>query len=423
MSPDNYKIDGLVPSKGIFHPNDVAELQTFMSERNSYRESVSIIGGGTRLQFGNQLKSYDYAVNTSLINSMSSHNEADLTCTVQAGMKMQILQDSLKEHGQFLAVDCPFPAESTVGGTLASNSPGFLRWQLAHMRDMVIGMKVVFAAGTLTKSGGQVVKNVSGYDMARLHIGGLGTLGVITEVSFKLTPLPAKEGSITVGFDSRDDAFDFSRKIFNSYAMPLALVVVNGELTKLFDISDSFGKTTVVVRLGGRQKAFERQISIISDISKKFQKVDVDILDTQLSDSTWNKIRDYGWLDPTIETIVNVSSSPVATRTVDETLSKIMDKYEVSYNLVSQPGFGVTYGYFGTVQGEIEKWVHFVKEIKIACAKIGGTIKFEKVPNVGKCEIDVWPEVEPRVLKLMRDLKKTYDPAGILNKGRFIGRI
>ena len=128
-------------------------------------------------------------------------------------MKMQILQDSLKEHGQFLAVDCPFPAESTVGGTLASNSPGFLRWQLAHMRDMVIGMKVVFAAGTLTKSGGQVVKNVSGYDMARLHIGGLGTLGVITEVSFKLTPLPAKEGSITVGFDSRDDAFDFSRKI------------------------------------------------------------------------------------------------------------------------------------------------------------------------------------------------------------------
>ena len=235
-----------------------------------------------------------------------------------------------------------------------------------------------------------MVKNVSGYDMARLHIGGLGTLGVITEVSFKLTPLPAKEGSITVSFDSRDDAFDFSRKIFNSYAMPLALVVVNGELTKLFDISDSFGKTTVVVRLGGRQKAFERQISIISDISKKFQKVDVDILDTQLSDSTWNKIRDYGWLDPTIETIVNVSSSPVATRTVDETLSKIMDKYGV---------------------------------IKIACAKIGGTIKFEKVPNVGKCEIDVWPEVEPRVLKLMRDLKKTYDPAGILNKGRFIGRI
>ena len=421
MNHNRYDIDGLLPSVGVYEPDDVSDLQGFMSERNMAGETVSIIGGGTRLQFGNKLESYDYAVDMSSINKVVAHNEADLTCRVQSGLKVKQLQDLLNDHGQFLAVDCPFPSEATIGGTLASNAPGFLRWQLAHMRDMVIGMQVVFAAGTLTKSGGQVVKNVSGYDMARLHVGGLGTLGIITEVSFKLTPLPAKQGSLSVNFNSRSEAYEFSRNIFNSYAMPLALSIVDVSLLEMDEIPAD--NVSVIVRLGGRDKAFERQVKIISDIARKFDIGNVELLDSRLSATTWNEIRDFGWLDPKIETILNVNSSPVDTKVVEDVIRKVLDSSEIKYNVVSQPGFGVLYGYLGVVSGEDNRWRRIVTEIRDKCGKVGADVRLEKVPSDEKKEIDVWPQVEPRVLKLMQDLKETYDPVGILNKGRFIGRI
>ena len=421
MNHDRYDIDGLVPSIGVFEPVDVSDLQTFMSERNMAGQAVSIVGGATRLHFGNKLESYDYAVDMSSINKIVSHNEADLTCRVQAGLRMKDLQDLLNSHGQFLAIDCPFPAKATIGGTLASNSPGFLRWQLAHMRDMVIGMQVVFATGTKTKSGGQVVKNVSGYDMARLHIGGLGTLGIITEVSFKLTPLPAKQGSLSVKFNSRADAYEFSRDIFNSYAMPLALAIVDVPLPGAEGTRPD--KVVVTARLGGRDKAFERQVKIISDIASTFIIDNVELLDSSLSAATWDAIRDFGWLDPKIETILNVSSSPVATKLVEDVIRKVLDPLEIKYNVISQPGFGVLYGYLGAVGGGDDRWRRITTEIRYECGKIGVDVGFEKVPASVKKDIDVWPSVEPRVMKLMHDLKQTYDPGWILNKGRFIGRI
>ena len=210
-------------------------------------------------------------------------------------------------------------------------------------------MQVVFAAGTLTKSGGQVVKNVSGYDMARLHVGGLGTLGIITEVSFKLTPLPAKQGSLSINFNSRSEAYEFSRNIFNSYAMPLALSIVDVSLSEMGEIRPD--NVSVIVRLGGRDKAFERQVKIISDIAGKFDIGNVELLDSRLSATTWNEIRDFGWLDPKIETILNVSSSPVDTKVVEDVIRKVLDPSEIKYNVVSQPGFGVLYGYLGVVSG------------------------------------------------------------------------
>ena len=157
------------------------------------------------MEVGRPPERLDAVVEVSHLDAIVEHNPADLTVTAQAGIIVAGLQRVLGEEGQFLAIDPPLPDRATIGGTLASGADGPLRWHYGHPRDSVIGMRVVQADGTVTKSGGQVVKNVSGYDMSRLHIGGLGTLGVIAEVSFKLTPLPQRQATLLGGFEVDGD--------------------------------------------------------------------------------------------------------------------------------------------------------------------------------------------------------------------------
>ncbi|MEC7836722.1 MAG: FAD-binding oxidoreductase, partial [Chloroflexota bacterium] len=229
-------IDEVPPSEGVINPKDRDELSSALSNVFDSDKVVVPIGGATRLQIGAKMPSYDYALDLSDMNQLVAHNSADLTCVAQSGVTLKSLQGILKEQGQFLAIDAAFPDQATLGGILASNAPGYMRWQLAHMRDMVIGMEVVLPSGTITKSGGPVVKNVSGYDMARLHIGGYGTLGIISEISFKLTPLPRRQGTFILGFQTENDMHDFSEEVFKSHVMPLALAGINLELAKELDL-------------------------------------------------------------------------------------------------------------------------------------------------------------------------------------------
>ena len=174
--------------------------------------------------------------------------------------KLDTLQRTLAERGQLLAVDPPLPDRATVGGTLATAASGPLRWQYGHVRDLVIGLKVVQADGTSTKSGGEVVKNVSGYDMARLHIGALGTLGVITEVSFKLTPLPRRQASVLAAFDSFGPAAEAALSVFHGHVAPLAVTLFGPRAVLRLGLDGADGKALLAVRVGGRTRTLERQI-------------------------------------------------------------------------------------------------------------------------------------------------------------------
>ena len=204
-NPEDYVIDGVAPSVAV-RPATVEAVSAVMSAAHGAGAAVILWGGGTRIAMGNMPRRYDVALDLTRLNSIIAHNHGDLTATVQAGVTVAALRRALAEHGQFLAIDPPLPDTATVGGTLAVGNSGPLKWQYGSVRDTVIGMKVVQADGVVTKSGGQVVKNVSGYDMARLHIGGLGTLGVIVEVSVKLTPLPHHEKTVIASYDTALDA-------------------------------------------------------------------------------------------------------------------------------------------------------------------------------------------------------------------------
>src|SRR5258708_12526439 len=143
-----------------------------------------------RLGWGNSPARADVILSTARMTEIIEHAWADLTVTVEAGCTIQRLQETLAQHGQRLALDPLWPERATVGGILSTNDSSALRLRFGALRDLIIGVTIALPDGTLASSGGKGVKNVAGYDLAKLITGALGTLGVITRAVFRLHPLP-----------------------------------------------------------------------------------------------------------------------------------------------------------------------------------------------------------------------------------------
>ena len=178
-------------------PADTQQISEILNYANENGFTVTPIGGGTKQSWGNPTKT-NIHLNLTRLNQVIEHPWQDLTCTVQAGCTWATLQNTLKKHGQFVALDPLWPDRATVGGILATNDSGALRHRYGSLRDLVIGMTIVLADGTIARSGGKVVKNVAGYDLCKLLTGSLGTLAVITEATFRLHPLPQHTQTFTV---------------------------------------------------------------------------------------------------------------------------------------------------------------------------------------------------------------------------------
>ena len=231
--PTCWAIDGVEPLE-VVSPSSEDQLSREVASANADGAAIFPRGGGTRIDLGGIPSRHGKVINMTGIDRVVAHNYADLTATFQAGLTMRQVSETLSRHGQMLAVDPPIPGRATIGGTLATGVSGPLKWHFGHPRDTVIGMKVVQPDGRVTKSGGQVVKNVSGYDMSRLHVGGLGTLGIILEASFKLTPVPMYEKTILAAFRGIEEAQTAALGIFNSYVMPLAMTAFDASASRKY---------------------------------------------------------------------------------------------------------------------------------------------------------------------------------------------
>jgi len=188
-------VDGLLPTKSM-HPSDAEDAARELRLCELARASVVVWGGGTQMQLGSEPRGYDVAFSTERMTRLLEYEPADLTCRVEAGMRVADLQATLEANGQRLPLDPPHPDHATVGGMVAANTNGLNRARHGTVRDWVIGMAVAYPSGKVARAGGKVVKNVAGYDLMKLHTGALGTLGVIVEVNFKVQTRP--EADVTL---------------------------------------------------------------------------------------------------------------------------------------------------------------------------------------------------------------------------------
>ncbi len=171
-------------------PSSVEEVAAVTGAFDEHGLAIEIAGAGTKRGWGNPVRA-DLVLSTARLKGVREHRWQDLTATVGAGTPWATMQRELARHGQFVALDPLWPDAATVGGIVAVNDSGALRLKYGSLRDLIIGMTIVLADGTIAKSGGKVVKNVAGYDLHKLMTGAYGTLGVIAEVTFRLHPLPA----------------------------------------------------------------------------------------------------------------------------------------------------------------------------------------------------------------------------------------
>ncbi len=175
-------------------PRTEEELASHVRAAASERRAVHSVGSGTKLHVGPSAPADAVVIGTRGLARIVAYEPGDMVVTVQAGVRLADLQRTLAERRQWLPIDPPH-ADATIGGVLATASAGPRRLGFGPPRDHVLGMRVVDAAGVVTKSGGQVVKNVTGFDLHKLHVGAMGTLGVITEVSMKVA---AAASSMTI---------------------------------------------------------------------------------------------------------------------------------------------------------------------------------------------------------------------------------
>src|SRR6266478_2242341 len=192
----NDAVAGVQPSF-VVEPGSEQELGKVLNLANAARLAVIPRGGGTKAEWGNPPVRADVILSTERLSRVLEHAWADLTVSVEAGCTIAKLQETLAKHGQRLALDALWPKNATVGGVLSTNDSGALRLRFGSLRDLVIGVTVALADGTLASSGGKVVKNVAGYDLPKLMTGAFGTLGVITRAIFRLHPLPKETRTIS----------------------------------------------------------------------------------------------------------------------------------------------------------------------------------------------------------------------------------
>ena len=418
----SYMIDGVAPIS-VVRPTTIDELCDEVVAAD--RDGVGVFpwGGGTKMSLGNIPQRSGVVIDTTALNRVVSHNAGDMTATFQAGATMETVAEVLGQAGQFLAVDPPSPRRATIGGTLASGASGPSRWQFGHPRDTVIGMKVVQADGRITKSGGQVVKNVSGYDMSRLHIGGLGSLGLILEASFKLTPIPMYESTIIARFQTVDRAVQCALDVFNSHVTPLAVATFNRASAELVNFDERPG-TYLAIRLGGRPRTLDRQMNEVKGTCERFLAIDILQTDGTGPSRIWRSLTDFGW-DPGSDPILNLKVTALPNQI--EQVHNLIEGHRMSTSeaaIISQPGIGTAeVSWFAAESAvDLNELSEIVRKIRSEISNLSGTVVVQKCPTDLKDLVDVWGG-EPSGIGVMRRLKAQYDPKNTLNPGRFVGNI
>lgn len=194
----------------VVEPATEAEVAGVLRAATAAGQTVTVRGGGTKQSWGGEPQPADVVLSTRRLDALVEHAAGDLVCVAGAGMRLAALQEALAtapEHRQRLMLDPPCPSgEATLGGIVATGASGRLRVRYGTVRDLLIGVRFVLADGTIGHAGGKVPKNVAGYDIGKLLTGSLGTLAVITQVSFRLHPLAEASRLVVVPTQTPADA-------------------------------------------------------------------------------------------------------------------------------------------------------------------------------------------------------------------------
>src|SRR5688500_10551775 len=218
----------VLPIKRTLTPADQGELAGVVREAFDANTALYPIGGGTSLDFGLPAKAPGYGLSLTGLNPVIDDPPRDMPFTVEAAVTMQSLAELLATERQRLPIDVPLEGKATIGGVIATNWNGPRRYGQGSVRDHVIGITAVDGRGMPFKGGGRVVKNVAGYDFCKLLTASLGTLGVITQVTLKLKPLPEQSVLVAAALPNASMAEKVLAALVTSQTTPMVIELIAG---------------------------------------------------------------------------------------------------------------------------------------------------------------------------------------------------
>jgi len=409
-----FAVDGVAPER-VVRPASVAQVCRIMAMASARGVAVVPVGFGAHLGAGAAPRRAFLALSLASLNALVDHQPANMTLTAQAGMNLARLQAATSGSGQWLPVDPPFPDQTSVGGLISANLSGPCRFSQGTVRDLLIGITVVRADGSVVKSGGRVVKNVAGYDLGKLYCGALGTLGVIVEASFKVRTLPQARAAARIACPNPAAAQDLVERILTAPLEPLFM-----ELAARVPAAGS-GCVLVVGFGGAREDVADQAVTLRSlahgaDGLQELADEEADVLMAELRDSHAGSG----------EAFLGLKASLPATRAAAfiAALEEEGGANGLTMAVQAHAGNGIIHVRIERpdeppVQGSARA---IVERLRAAAASLGGTLVVEHADPSIKPGLDLWGGgIEG--LALMKRIKRTLDPGGILSPGRFVDGI
>lgn len=434
-----FTVDGVAP-QAVVQPADRQAVAATLRWALSQDLSVIPRGGGTQLSLGNIPHRVDLVLDLSRMNRVLDFQPADLTVTVEAGITLDALQSELARESKLVQLEGPIADKATIGGILAANTSGPLRASFGLPRDSLIGICVVSAAGVETKAGGKVVKNVTGYDLNKLYSGSLGTLGIIVEASFKLTPLPATSGALVAEFPVVEAALQAAGNLKSQVYAPQGIHVLNDVIACKLGVdpvpnNSSERPGVIVAFISGQGGGVRRRMEESIRLFQSYGATQITEKPQMEGQSLLQRFTGLGWADGTQANLSLKISLPPSNAL--EMMEALLEKQVGSHvpGVAVDAGFGglqcfwwlENTGYLQKNEGIIGETDHAnavatIKRIRDHAAKLGGSVVVERCPLGVKQQIDVWGDSFDG-MAIMRRIKQQFDPQGILNPGRFVGRL
>jgi len=416
-----YVLDGRTP-EAVVLPGSKEEVAAVLAL--AFEEGIAVTpwGGGTKMGIGSPPSCLSIVLRLGRLQRVVEHEPADLTATVEAGLPVAGLQAALGRRGQWLSLDPADPERATVGGVLAANASGPRRHLYGTARDLVIGLTMALADGTLVRGGGKVVKNVAGYDLPKLAIGSFGTLGVIVEATLKLRPKPDRDRLVIVPFDRIKDAEQAVRAVMASDLVPSAVEVLDTAAAGGLALGTP-ERPAVLIGVDGPAAQVAWQCDQVPRLLAGLAAAPARVLEGEACDRAWAALTALPRTAfPGAVAVMKWGVLPTQAAELIEQGSSIAHRAGLRAAFVAHAGVGIISAALSGAGAGVETVIAVLAEWRSMVAGAGGHAMLEWAPLGVKEAVAVWDRPGPAHRIMMR-IKEQLDPKGILNPGRFVGEI
>jgi len=376
----------------VVTPATVEEASHIICEAAAAKRAVLSRGGGTKWSAGQQPTGDSIVLSTTNLTGIIEYEPGELTFTARAGTPLREIEAVLSANGQYLPFDPPFGAAgATLGGTVAAGLSGPRRMRYGGLRDFVIGIQYLNAEGEVVRSGGKVVKNAAGYDFSKLFCGSLGTLGILTEVSFKVFPAPQDHRTLLIGLKNAQVVQALMSAVLRSpIEVSAADAWPTGTLPNLPDLKQPY---TTAIQIDGPTQSLNPRLNTLRGLLPSGSTTE--LLTGDSESALWTALRDVTWIGNE-ETILRLYLPPNCLADLDAALINARRVFSVGGNV----------GWAALVGNP--------DNLSPALAKLGAQATVWRSPGPSR---DILPTLPGAAV--VRRVKQAFDPQQVFYPGRY----